>query len=127
MQATAIALPTGGIGNRLLGITSTLAVAEHCSLPFAMLWEPGISFDDTDWHELFANEFELLDREAYEAAIEQGTPLVSSWLADDSRDSARAIGRRMRERGFIFDDAGRNLDALLRGRGVRFRGCRAIR
>lgn len=127
MQATAIALPTGGIGNRLLGITSTLAVAERCSLPFAMLWEPGMSFDGTGWHDLFANEYELIDREAYEAAIEQGAPLVSGWLADDSRESARAIGRQMRERGFVFDDAGRNLDALLRGRGVRIRGCRSIR
>ena len=127
MPPYAIARAAGGLGNRLLGVTSTLAIAEKYSLRFAMLWEANMGFDDTGWHDLFANDFELIDRAAYDQAIERGVPLASLWLDESIKPNARAIRRQIRHQGFVHDKGHLALDAALRSRGVQLAGCRKRR
>jgi len=117
--------PSGGLANRLLGVTSAWVLARRFKLPLAMLWQPSMCRADHQWSDLFQNEIETIDRPEYEAAVTERIPLASDWFKVTSLDDPDTSLRRIREEGVIHDDGYYDLLAKLGSRGVR--GCRRLR
>ncbi|MDB4433277.1 hypothetical protein N9166_00895 [bacterium] len=121
--------PVFGLGNRLLAITSCLAIARLEGLPFAMLWEPGKGFSAAGWNELFDNDFALIRRDQYEAEIAGGKPTMSQWFERVPGRGARLRPgfdprkwlRSVRKKGFVYDVGFQDLVAVLRHSGVSLR------
>jgi len=125
-RSIAIVVPRFGLANRLRGIASTLAIARRFKIPFGMVWQPGPGFEDVAWHELFANDYPLLDPSVIDAADTAGFPRASRWIRTPELDKPRHIRRAIREVGFINDEGWHDLDWLLRKRGATLRGCKEL-
>ena len=135
MRPYAVVRPVAGLANRLLGVTSTLALARKNRFRFAMLWEPGVHFSDDAWPDLFANDFELWSRARYEGAIDEGVPLSTGWKEISPRES-REVARAVRERGLVFDRASMPINEIMKTGAMRrlrpsgrasMRACRELR
>jgi hypothetical protein len=122
-----IVRPTFGLANRLWAVTSAWLLARRFQLPLAMLWQPGDSWDNHQWSDLFQNEIETLDNSEYEAAMAEGVPLASDWFNGTSQDDPETVIRRIREEGVIHDNGYYDLYSRLRNRGIRIRRCQRLR
>lgn len=128
--------PVNGLANRLRAITSSLALARHLGLGFAVHWGPSDCFSDEPWDALFGNRFPQLSEKEYRAELESGAPRVSDWLLRGPErpaeiapgfDSAEVLGA-VRSRGLIYDFGYQHIDSQLREAGVKRLGrCRRIR
>jgi hypothetical protein len=122
----AIVIPRYGLANRLRGIASTLAIARRFRIPFGMVWQSGPGFDDVAWHDLFANDYPLLEPSVIDAADAAGLPRASRWIRTPELDKPRHIRRAIRRIGFVNDEGWHDLDWLLRKRGATIRGCKRL-